>query len=130
MDHSDPKFAKMAGFEKPILHGLCTLGITARTIETLSKGQTIRSIFGRFVSHVFPGDLIKVVARFDGDAFAYQSLVGERIVLDGQGKLVGTPLKTNTGPVQTFKLDESISVLQKKISILPRKAVEELASKV
>jgi acyl dehydratase len=61
--HSDPAFAAMAGFEKPILHGLCTYGFTGRALlHTLCGGEAARfkSMEGRFSRPVYPGDTLTV----------------------------------------------------------------------
>src|SRR6201993_1600405 len=60
--HSDPWFAReMAGFPKPILHGLCTYGVSGRAlVAELGKGvaANITSIESRFTSPVFPGETL------------------------------------------------------------------------
>ena len=61
--HSDPKFAEMAGFPKPILHGLCTFGFTGRALLKELCGNDpakFKSINGRFSSPVFPGEALTV----------------------------------------------------------------------
>ncbi len=60
--HIDPDFAKMAGFEKPFLHGLCTYGIVGRAIlKTVCGGDRTRfsSFRARFADQVFYGDTIR-----------------------------------------------------------------------
>jgi acyl dehydratase len=71
--HSDPKFAAMAGFPRPILHGLCTYGFTG-----------FRSMSGRFSSPVFPGEALTVrMWREDGGEALFQTLGPDgRVVLD------------------------------------------------
>ncbi len=57
--HIDPDFAAAGGFEKPILHGLCTYGLTMRAAFELFCGgdeTKIASFYTRFTSHVFPGE--------------------------------------------------------------------------
>lgn len=60
--HSDPWFAKnLAGFPKPILHGLCTYGVAGRVlVAELGGGDAskIRAIGARFTSPVFPGETL------------------------------------------------------------------------
>ncbi|MBO0866100.1 MAG: MaoC family dehydratase N-terminal domain-containing protein [Mycobacterium sp.] len=60
--HSDPWFAKeMAGFPKPIMHGLCTYGVAGRAlVGELGNGvaANVTSIAARFTSPVFPGETL------------------------------------------------------------------------
>jgi acyl dehydratase len=67
--HSDPEFAKLAGFDRPILHGLCTYGFTGRALlHSLCGGnpERFRSMEGRFSAPVFPGDELTVSMWDDG----------------------------------------------------------------
>lgn len=59
--HADPAFAKMAGFERPILHGLCTYGYAGRAIVRGAcdgDAAKLRSYGARFSGAVVPGDTI------------------------------------------------------------------------
>ena len=61
--HSDPAFAAAGGFEKPILHGLCTYGFTGRALlHSLCNGDPsrFRSMNARFSRPVIPGDTLTV----------------------------------------------------------------------
>ena len=61
--HSDPAFAAMGGFDRPILHGLCTYGFTGRALlHTLCDSDPARfaHVEGRFASPVFPGEALTV----------------------------------------------------------------------
>lgn len=88
--HSDPSFAAMGGFERPILHGLCTYGFTGRALlHTLcgSDATRFRHIEGRFTSPVLPGDALTVSMWDTGDGEAlFTTSVGDRLVID-QGLL-------------------------------------------
>jgi acyl dehydratase len=60
--HSDPWFAKnLAGFPKPILHGLCTYGVAGRVLVAELGGNDatkITAVGARFTSPVFPGETL------------------------------------------------------------------------
>lgn len=61
--HSDPEFAAAAGFPRPILHGLCTYGMTCKAlVDTLLDGEVaaVGSYGARFAGVVFPGETIRV----------------------------------------------------------------------
>lgn len=59
--HADPGFAAFAGFERPILHGLCTYGVVAKAVvDRALDGEPERfvSYRARFTGHVFPGETL------------------------------------------------------------------------
>jgi acyl dehydratase len=79
--HSDPEVAKRAGFERPILHGLCTYGITCRAILaglTDYDADVIASHQARFSAPVFPGDLITVDLWRDDKVISFEARVKAR----------------------------------------------------
>ena len=85
--HADPDIARAAGFERPILHGLCTYGIGGRAlISGLCGGDPDRltGFDGRFTSPVYPGETIRTEIWDDGQAAAFRLTVLERdkIVFD------------------------------------------------
>ena len=83
--HSDPSFAAMAGFDTPILHGLCTFGVTGRALlHTLCGSDPARfgSMGGRFKAPVLPGQRLDVHMWDEGDATLFQTCVGDRVVFD------------------------------------------------
>lgn len=57
--HIDPKFAGAAGFPRPILHGLCTMGMATHHVLQAFPGKLVKAIKVRFVKHVFPGEEIE-----------------------------------------------------------------------
>jgi acyl dehydratase len=59
--HIDPDFAKLGGFDTPILHGLCTYGHVGRAILHACCGgdpARFKSFEARFSGVVFPGETI------------------------------------------------------------------------
>ncbi|WP_327157197.1 MaoC/PaaZ C-terminal domain-containing protein [Streptomyces tubercidicus] len=61
--HADPEFAKLAGFDRPILHGLCTYGVTLKAVvDTVLGGDVarVRSYTTRFAGVVFPGETLRI----------------------------------------------------------------------
>ena len=79
--HSDPRIAAAAGFPRPILHGLCTYGVTCRAVlqEYCDFDPTkIKSHQVRFSSPVFPGETITVDLWKDGDVVSFEARVKSR----------------------------------------------------
>ena len=71
--HVDPKFAARGGFDRPILHGLCTYGVTGRALlHALCGSDPARfgSMYGRFSRPVWPGDTLTVSIWETGDGAA------------------------------------------------------------
>ncbi|MFF0445113.1 MaoC/PaaZ C-terminal domain-containing protein [Streptomyces sp. NPDC004609] len=61
--HADPGFAALAGFDRPILHGLCSYGMTLKAVvDTLLGGEVarVRSYTTRFAGIVFPGETLRM----------------------------------------------------------------------
>ena len=79
--HVDPNMSSLGGFDTPILHGLCTYGITARAVyETFHKEDPnlMQSITGRFTSHVFPGETLVVNMWKSGNQVTFITKTKER----------------------------------------------------
>ncbi len=79
--HSDPEIAAKAGFPRPILHGLCTYGLTCRAVlqgVTDYDPEPILSHQARFSAPVFPGDVVTVDLWRDGQAIAFEARVKAR----------------------------------------------------
>ncbi len=86
--HADPEFAKMAGFDAPIIHGLCSYGIACKAI----------------VDHVLDGDttaLARYQARFAGVAWPGETYLvsywreGDTILLEARSKKRDAPIISN-----------------------------------
>jgi len=85
--HSDPSFAAFAGFDRPILHGLCTYGFAGRALlGSLCDGDPARftHMEGRFSSPVFPGEqlTVRIWNTGDGEAVYTTSGADGRVVID------------------------------------------------
>jgi acyl dehydratase len=61
--HADPEFAAMAGFDRPILHGLCTYGVACKSIvDNMLAGEVDRvtGVSTRFAGVFFPGETLRL----------------------------------------------------------------------
>ena len=86
--HSDPAFATRGGFPRPILHGLCTYGITTRILLGALGAGHLSSISARFTKPVLPGEVLVVQGWRGNDSVAFRTLDGSgAAVIDG-GMLV------------------------------------------
>jgi acyl dehydratase len=82
--HAEPAFAKAAGFERPILHGLGTFGVSGHALlKTLCGYEPRRLVsFGcRFSAPVFPGETIRTEMWRDGNVVSFRARVVERDVI-------------------------------------------------
>ena len=86
--HSDPSFAQMGGFEKPILHGLCTWGFTGRALlHSLcdSDPSRFKAMNSRFSKPVIPGDTLTIQMWVDGNEAVFKTINQEGDTVIDQG---------------------------------------------
>lgn len=79
--HAEPALARKAGFERPILHGMCTYGIVGHAlVQTVCEGDPARlhTFAGRFSAPAFPGERIRVQMWREPDGVAIRAIVSER----------------------------------------------------
>jgi len=90
--HSDPEFARRAGFPRPILHGMCTFGITCRGIlQTYADYDpaAFKQHAARFSSPVYPGETVTLDLWKDGNVISFEARVKARdAVVIRSGKTV------------------------------------------
>ena len=91
--HADPKVAEAAGFPRPILHGLCTYGLTCRAVLQAFADYDparIKSHQVLFSSPVFPGETVTVDLWRDGDVVSFEARVkarGVTVIKNGKSVL-------------------------------------------
>jgi len=89
--HADPQVARRAGYPRPILHGLCTLGHAGHAILKTAcdyDASRLASLAVRFTSPVFPGETLRTEMWHEGGALAFRSRVLERdAVVLGNGRV-------------------------------------------
>ena len=81
--HSDPEVAKRAGFPRPILHGMCTYGLSCRAVlQTYADYDPTRfkSHGARFSSPVFPGETVTFDMWKDGNVISFEARIKSRNV--------------------------------------------------
>ncbi len=79
--HADPVRARNVGFDRPILHGLCTFGVACKAIlQTICDYDytLIREFDARFSAPVLPGDTITTDMWQDGNVISFTCSVKER----------------------------------------------------
>ena len=79
--HSDPEFARRAGFPRPILHGMCTYGITCRgVLQTYADYDptAFRRHVARFSSPVYPGETVTLEMWKDAEVISFEAKVRSR----------------------------------------------------
>jgi acyl dehydratase len=87
--HADPEFAKMGGFDTPILHGLCSFGVVCKAVVDNALGGDTTKVTryqARFAGVVFPGETIVTSLWNEGD----------KILVSAKTKERDTPVITNS----------------------------------
>jgi len=81
--HADPSMAEVGGFPAPILHGLCTYGITAKLVldkATAYDLAAVQKVHTKMTGHIFPGETIALKGwiQEDGKTVLFEATVVER----------------------------------------------------
>jgi NAD(P)-dependent dehydrogenase (short-subunit alcohol dehydrogenase family)/acyl dehydratase/putative sterol carrier protein len=109
--HVDPEFAKMVGFERPIMHGLCTHGFACRALMaslTPGRPELVRRLACRFSRPLYPGDPIRTLIWKTDEGSALWRTVNSRTgdtVID-QGVFEYGPV-----PKDEIRLDGRVAII-------------------
>jgi acyl dehydratase len=88
--HAEPGFAKAAGFERPILHGLATFGVAGHAVLKTMCGYDptrLTAFAGRFSAPVYPGETIRAEMWRDGAVVSFRArVVGRDVIAINNGR--------------------------------------------
>ncbi len=103
--HADPAAASVAGFDRPILHGMCTMGVAAHAVLRTLLGYDaarFRAMRVRFTAPVFPGETLRTELWLDGDIVSLRTTAVSRgvVVLD-KGRVDLRPINVEGTPEWT-----------------------------
>lgn len=79
--HADPEVARSAGFERPILHGMCTMGISCHAIirsALAHEAGRLRSMAVRFSAPFLPGETLRTEIWRERGGLRFRALSRER----------------------------------------------------
>ncbi len=79
--HADPAFAAFGGFDRPILHGLCSFGIVCKAVVDQAlegRSSSVASYRARFAGVVFPGETLVISMWRDADLIHIEATTRER----------------------------------------------------
>lgn len=79
--HADPATAQAAGFQRPILHGMCTYGFAARAVLRTAcdfDPNRLKGIGARISAPVYPGDRLRTEMWLDGTVVSFRTTVPAR----------------------------------------------------
>jgi acyl dehydratase len=79
--HADPEFAKMGGFDSPIIHGLCSYGVVCKAVVDDALGGDVTKVAryqARFAGVGFPGETYVISWWNEGDKVLIQAKSKER----------------------------------------------------
>lgn len=82
--HVDIDIARQAGFEKPILHGMCTLGVATHAIVATMLGfdaSAVRGMRVRFSAPVYPGETLRTEMWRAGNVLSFRCSIPAREVV-------------------------------------------------
>ena len=82
--HASPEVARSAGFDAPILHGLCTLGIAGHAVLKSCldyEAQRFHSMQLRFSAPVYPGETIRTEMWLEGNNISFRAIATERNIV-------------------------------------------------
>ncbi|KAK9687304.1 SCP-2 sterol transfer family [Popillia japonica] len=129
--HIDPNLAALGGFEKPILHGLCSLGISVRLILTAyadSDVSLFKAVKARFAKPVLPGQTLKVNMWRNGNRIIFETLVAETnttvisgAYVDLKSVKVSSVLVNKTAAMALLS-DAVFEMIQSRVKEQPEKA--------